>query len=337
MIVQIGRRKFKTKVPLQARGRIFQRTIGAALFVVCLALSIFCFSETDQEDPVYNGRRLSAWIKLFDGKPDQIAAAKQAISALGTNAVPALMWLRLKPDARMDRILATLLKPVHSSFRPPTEKRRYQARAGLIVLGTNAAFALLPGFAVEGPPIRERGNPFLVEKHPIHQLADVMLYDLQTNSVPAFTDALQGGSRVQRYNVCYALWSHPTVEVHGNNALGVELIEAIIPCLEDEAPEVVVMAVYALTAFKARAVAGEAVLKRVIPLLRHPHSGVRVAAALFLESPVEPSVRVALTEALERERATAQDDVPEDNLAGRRSKSQVIQMLTFALRNEPEK
>lgn len=71
--------------------------------------------------------------------------------------------------------------------------------------------------------------------------------------------------------------------------------------------------------------------------LRHPHSGVRFAAALFFEASPDPSVIAALKEALERERNTTQDDIPENTVVGRRSKAEVIQVLTVALRNDPEK
>jgi ABC-type cobalt transport system substrate-binding protein len=108
----------------------------AIMLVIAGAVLLF----TREEEPTYQGKRLSEWTLACneDGTDDHTA---QAILAIGTNAIPWFVkWIQCEqpnaPDWLFDlapkRMVEVIIKPM---------RRAIGAREGLWILGTNAAVA----------------------------------------------------------------------------------------------------------------------------------------------------------------------------------------------------
>jgi len=135
--------------------------------LILLALAVLVVQDrlAWPADPEYQGRRLSAWMRdLASADPAQVQAARQAVLALGTNALPALaMHLRAR-DSALGRLAAAaenrlprrlwVLAMQGTRSRDALERRWHAAQA-LAVLGPVAAPALpLLARALEDPEPR---------------------------------------------------------------------------------------------------------------------------------------------------------------------------------------
>ena len=265
----------------------------------------------------------------------------------GTNIVPGLLEIRFARDTRLDLYVKFIGSRIDSRFRPRREALRYRATEALRLLDTNAAFAIIPLFATNNLLLSSSSNvsvnPFLFEQQPVSDLAEVMLFDLQTNSVPAFIAGLGGSNLLVRFNLCYALASKPTLEVHQNGDLAQALIDAVTPTLaihpSPAAPTsplhgpLLSMALHALLRLGVRHHDCEPIIPNVIVLLDHPDSGVRYNAAHFLKTlaPKTEQVRNALQEALDEEKENPSDDTMGVMMTGPRSKEVLLRGFSEAL------
>ena len=261
--------------------------------------------------------------------------------------MPALLEIRLARDTRMDSYVKLIGSRINSRFRPRREALRYKAAEALRLLGTNAAFAILPLFATDQLLLDSSSsvsmNPFLIELQPVSKLAEVMLFDLHTNSVPAFIAGLQSSNLLVSFNLCHALASKPTVEVHQNAQLARSLIDAITSTLAaasiSNAPSsplhgpLLSMSLHALLQLGVRNQEYDQIIPQVISLLDHPESGVRYNASYFLKelAPKTEQVRNALKEALDKEKKSPDNDPTGVMMIGPRSNEVLLRGLNDAL------
>lgn len=170
-----------------------------------------------------------------------------------------------------------------------------------------------------------------------------MLFDLQTNSVPAFVAGLGSSNLLIRFNFCCALASKPTFEVHQNTNLARELINAVTPTLKIRpAPATATpqlegpllsMALHALLQLGVRHQNYEAIIPHVIALLDYPDSGVRYSTSHFLKelAPKTQQVQTAIQQALDKEKENPKDDQMGVIMIGPRSKEVLLRGLSDAL------
>ena len=324
-----------------------KRSVIFLVLLLCGAIGLLIVLRSPLPGQQYKGRALASWVADL-GRPGAQEAAREAIVEGGTNLVPGLLEIRFARDARLDLYVKFVGSRFNSSFRTRREALRYCATEALRLLGTNAGFAILPLFGTNNLLLTSSSNsipvnPFLFERQSVSELAEVMLYDLQTNAVPAFIAGLQGSNLLVRFNLCYALASKRTVEVHENEAVARELIAAVTPSLAIvarpatptsplEGP-LLSMALHALLQLGARHHDQELIIPQVIALLGHPDSGVRYNAAHFLKelAPKTELVRSALQQALDKEKENPSGDTTGVMMIGPRSKEVLLGGFSDAL------
>jgi len=115
-----------------------------------IAVAAVCFAMWPRNEPGYQGRRLSDWLKRYresdQGSPKE-AEAKAAILAIGTNAVPYLVgWIRHEPGWRewLYDDLSDGIKNTHvvKEWLVGPRRRAQSAAWAFWILGTNAAGAI---------------------------------------------------------------------------------------------------------------------------------------------------------------------------------------------------
>jgi len=315
------------------------------LLLLCVAVGLVAILLRPVPGPKYKGRPLASWLADL-GDPKSQATARQTIIEGGTNIVPALLEIRLARDHGLDRYVKLIGTRINPRFQPRREALRYKAAEAFRLLGTNAAFAIIPYFATNNLLLDSSnivsGNPIIINQQPVHEIAEVMLFDFQTNSVPAFVAGLRGSNLLVRFNLCYALALNLTVEVHQNTNLSRLLIDAVAPTLAigsaraaSTAPIEGPLLSMSLHALRQLGIQRDypAIVPDVITLLDHPDSGVRYNAAYFLQklAPKTDQVRSALKEALEREKVNPGNDAMGVMMIGPRSKEVLLGGLNDAL------
>lgn len=324
-----------------------KRSVIFIELLLCVAIGFYIILRSPLPGPKYKGRALVSWLADL-GQPHTQEAARKAIVEGGANTVPGLLEIRFARDTRLDFYVKVIGSRIDSRFRPRREALRYRAAEALRLLGTNAAFAMIPLFATNNLLLSSSShvsvNPFLFEQQPVSELAEVMLFDLHTNSVPAFIAGLRGSNLLIRFNLCYSLASKPTFEVHQNRDLARALIDAVIPTLSlrpsPAAPTsplpngpLLSMALHALLQLGVRQHDHEAIIPHVIALLDDPDSGVRYNAAHFLKqlAPKTEQVRNALQNAIDEEEKNPSDDTMGAMMIGSRSKEVLLRGYSDAL------
>ncbi|MCI0536507.1 MAG: hypothetical protein L0Z50_14900 [Verrucomicrobiales bacterium] len=161
------------RASINARLRKPGRTVRILCATVVLLLGAALFYATRVRDPVYEGKRLSKYLAAFGGgigfggvtmeigEPDEFtepglvqsrcsdAHAYQAISSVGTNALPMLVRMLKSNDSRMRRWIwekaegNTFIRK-HIRIKPPTDgfARQIGALAAFRELGPRAAPAI---------------------------------------------------------------------------------------------------------------------------------------------------------------------------------------------------
>lgn len=120
--------------------------LSACGVVAVVAVCFFCLRD---DEPSYNGRTLSEWLRISSGyvSAQQRRTAQDAVLQIGTNAIPSLMqWCSeasiirgeqiQKISNRLPRFIAGT-KPVRSFVYEKTAKAAW-ANYGFAILGTNA-------------------------------------------------------------------------------------------------------------------------------------------------------------------------------------------------------
>ena len=135
--------------------------VVAMAAIAALAIGVLAFNT---KEPAWNGRRLGAWLNDFDAdKPEKRLQAAEAVSQIGSNAVPFLIprlaYPRYGPISQWSglktRILFLLSKQRFIKFPlPQPTSPRHQALAAIDTLGPSAESALpaLEKLLHEKPP-----------------------------------------------------------------------------------------------------------------------------------------------------------------------------------------
>ncbi len=126
-----------------------RRILVAGLVLAALGGVAWALFFTAEPEPVYQGKRLSAWLELYHtqyGMPDQdkVRHADDAVRHIGTNAIPTLLrMLRLRDSASTLKLMALVQKQhfVKIHFVPASQRNEWAAR-GFYVLGNTAREAL---------------------------------------------------------------------------------------------------------------------------------------------------------------------------------------------------
>jgi HEAT repeat protein len=120
-----------------------------AACIVAFSFGVVCLLPTD-EDPIYNGIRLSKLIDVSDSYyGSKVLAerekASKAINSLGTNAIPFLIkWIQENPSPLRIRLMQLEKRFSKTSFFVAPVHRANEAIYAFHALGTNADFAVPP-------------------------------------------------------------------------------------------------------------------------------------------------------------------------------------------------
>jgi HEAT repeat protein len=299
-----------------------------AFLLVALAVLVVLDRWHWPEDPEYQGRRLSSWMTdLSSPEPPKVQQARQAVLALGTNAVPILVVHLGARDSMLGKLAVAserfLPRPLWvmamqaTRSRDALERRTHAARA-LAVLGPAAILALPDlGGAIQDPEPRVAAAaaealrligppawPALLQaigstNEYAFRLASSALLETgaaASNTAPALVDLLLPAPHHRREHLTQTLVRIGSAAVP---PLGERLVDP-----DPHRREIVATTLTAMVAADYQS------LRAVVRLLDHPAAGVRAGAARILAVPAvwgRTSI-AALTKAL-------QDAAPEVRLA----------------------
>ena len=181
------------------------------------------------KEPVYQGKRFGEWVieAYCDSGPERMAAARNAVQAIGTNALPWLMAEFTRPEPKWRKLIyrwTVKLSPRQPDV-PPEVVRIEWAAAGLEMLGSNVT-PVLPELAQHlSHPLRanwaaramaaagDSALPWLVQglatADPIAGPASAkgllaLAYRLEA-AVPPLVQALQSTNAETRWEVAFGL------------------------------------------------------------------------------------------------------------------------------------
>src|SRR5438128_866452 len=140
-----------------------KRLYATALVVLLAVITVAVFFALRPREPVYEGRRLSQWLDQYEASflaQDQTKEqARSAISRIGTNALPALLWMVSAEDSALKQKLLTLAEKQSMVLLRMRRDDFYHAKAsfGFAALGPIAKPAV-PSLIVllsdKGPKVR---------------------------------------------------------------------------------------------------------------------------------------------------------------------------------------
>jgi len=206
-----------------------RKVISTVVTLVLVAIALLVVLRHGNE-PRYDGERLSYWLALLakhattQDSPD-FDKARNAISAIGTNALPFLMkWIQYEPPPWRRNLLKKLPtklannKTISGLVIGRTENRARDAMLGFGILGTNAtsAIPLLEALMKDKSEPRSSG------------LAVLALGNLGVAAVPALTNALADPQQPSRYQIVYAL------TMGAEHAATNAVLPAIVNALSDQ-------------------------------------------------------------------------------------------------------
>lgn len=120
---------------------------SALVIVVVGILLAWAWTPSRHEEPVYQGKSISEWLKLYYKSDDGSEAEKQAKAAIrniGTNGFPTLLRLMQTPDSDFRTKLKALMREqtfIECNFQD-AEDIRYMALYGFIFFGEDAKGAV---------------------------------------------------------------------------------------------------------------------------------------------------------------------------------------------------
>jgi HEAT repeat protein len=241
-------------------------TVKRVIFALVVVLAVLCViilarHATEQPEPTYEGKTVSAWalaLNIATTRP----AADELFRKIGTNAVPALVRMLQTRDPLLARPLRALGRRLpdrlsRGMFRivDPYDagRKRAAAAAALRIVGARAQAAL--------PTLQSA----LRDNETISWHAALTLAELGPPGLAALTNALPAARMPQAGFICYALGSQG---VSASNA-----VPALAATLRSGSPQAAEPAAHALASI------GRSALPALENALAHTNLQVRVAVA----------------------------------------------------------
>jgi HEAT repeat protein len=169
--------------------------IGLVLVLALAAIGVVLYASRTNE-PSYQGRALSQWLREIERAPDdrETEPAKDAVRQIGTNAIPYLLGMMRAEDSKLKETFNTLVSKAHIYRFRIAEASDKQARAfdGFFVLGPQASPAI-PELTV------------LLNNPKIVRLAAAALIYISTNGVEAATTGLRSTNPLVRREIAGVL------------------------------------------------------------------------------------------------------------------------------------
>jgi HEAT repeat protein len=225
---------------------------------------------TDSDEPRYNGRRLSKWLIAYRHAEDQDKAV-EAISAIGTNAIPFLLrWLQEPPSPKRTKIRNALPNWVRNNqfvfhlLDPRLSEATMAAPMGFRVLGTNAL-----------PAIPDLVRISQTNNQTAGVMAVVTLAGMGQPGLVATLTIVTNGSLQHR---SFAMdWMAKNQSLYSDPA---PAIPVLVSCLSDTNSFIVQKAAETLGAFRLQP---EIVVPRLADALTNSRPAARVAAIVALK------------------------------------------------------
>jgi hypothetical protein len=136
------------KIRLQVWAANCKRTIIVGLLITFICAGCLTARHPEANEPSYQGRRLSEWLRDFDNynqPPENQAMAAEAIRHIGSQAVPFLVERLGKAQAKRYQLKLQKWRDKQSANESPSDRPanpRREAMAGLDALGSLASDAL---------------------------------------------------------------------------------------------------------------------------------------------------------------------------------------------------
>jgi hypothetical protein len=232
------------------------------LATLALAAVVFLLLNTDEREPKYNGHSLSYWVNIFGDQwynflfasvDPRFAEATNAVSHIGTNALPYLLkWIRYEQPSWRSKLIRQV-RQLPSSYLPKDKlsnfiegnnnRKAYYAASSFRILGTNA----LPALPELTAMMRDTTSPNTALR------AAFALSALGPSAFPILTNALADPKQPNRQTLVFAIYASMP-KVVGTNAC----LPPLVAALTDSNPLVRDAATGALTHLAPEAITNSA-------------------------------------------------------------------------------
>jgi hypothetical protein len=242
--------------------------LGLIVGVVLAGMLVLLFNR--EREPEYEGKKLSYWVDQVSwathvDEPERYRRASEAISALGTNAIPHLLkWIRYEPPVWKSKSLVVMNKVFRLDLSDSRAARATSTMEAIGALAFHAKEAI--------PPLAVMAND--THAPATASRAIIALYRLGTAHVSANIALMTNHSEEIRVQGVMNLWG-----CGGGNNMD-SAIPVLVRCLQDTNEDVVMLAGAALTQAATR----DLVVTALIPSLQDRRPIVRIRAARILGS-----------------------------------------------------
>jgi hypothetical protein len=246
-----------------------------------------------EEEPVYEGKKLSEWILLYTGPGDLASADKQksakALSQIGTNSLPfVLKWMRRDrqqiPPGMLNRMWGWLLSSVNKL--PVSIRGRFlSSGSGVLPERAHMIFGVREFDGTSAiPELIDMGtDPFSPN---LLQRSSWALQLMAPHSVPAMLSAVSDRTRTNRYILLEII---ANVDADGRSA---KHVPTLIGYLADSEPSVSMSAARVLGNWSLDLTNAVPALVRT---LEHSNWSVRASAASALGNIGKPAASAAMS------------------------------------------
>ncbi len=312
------------------------KTTSLAMFSLAgLGLAGVFFLVLRTQEPIYRGRRISAWVEDLDYglssfKSSAVGEAEAAVGHMGSNAVPSLIRMMRCRDSALRKVPVPWLSKqtfVKLNLRPCAEHMQWRGARGAWLLGPSAK-AAIPDLVV-----------LLTNQSPwVRGGAAMALGKIGTNSVVALSSVVKAlDDPVADVRNCTAL----ALQDIGSSAQGA--VPALVRHLNDSDPQtrsIVIGALLSVTNDRSL------VMPVLLRQLNHPSADTRGNTVAILGSigrdaqsavselakllhDSDKAVRRATTNALNTIEGRSGADTKADKVAFRFENAEVDQVLRF--------
>jgi HEAT repeat protein len=261
--------------------------VSASLAVACILTMVLWPAE---KEPVYEGKKLSAWVQQLNnplgewGTATETIEAGNAIRSLGTNALPLLLrWVAYDP-APAKRATYRLLKDWRFDS-PSRSLQRQETRSGNAV----AAFRCLGSNAISVLPQLNQIMTNSSSRESSFRARDSLAF-MHEPALPYLLTAFTNRQFRYRYDLPGLFSFMP--------ALGTDVkpaIPVLIASLKDPDTYTTEVSARALGSLGRQDVESETILPALIEATRDPRQPVRVQAVIALSDMRKPSLAIAQT------------------------------------------